>query len=156
MMKENLQIQLTTQSYLDTASCEIHFLGKGYDKKVRIEPILAQMLTLLATRQNTVSRADMIQAVWDGNEGVGHPAITRNVYKIRKIFEDHGLENPVDTLPKVGYRLKTPDPKKTFFRSRQKWLTMVLLLLLTLVSIKLIYPGVWTTIIHMLEHRLLH
>ncbi|QBF83851.1 DUF5050 domain-containing protein [Shewanella maritima] len=60
----------------------------------------------LTSEENIVSRADAIEQIWAGNQGVGEKGFTNSVWVIRKAFKDLGVEDEVFlTLPKVGYQL---------------------------------------------------
>ena len=150
------KIRLSPGVYLDEVSNEIHFQLNNEVKKSRVEPVVSEILKLLATSKGTVNREEMIAQIWDGNEGVGKTAITRNIYKIRKLFEDQGFSNPVETLPKIGYRLKSPIEGRTKKTSLKKGISIGLLVIISLLLIKLLFPGIWTMMIHFFEHRLTH
>lgn len=73
---------------------------------VSLEPRVMQVLVALARSPGAVlSRDDLIDSCWDGRI-VGDDAITRCVSALRKVGRDCGGAFEIETLAKVGYRLK--------------------------------------------------
>ena len=67
-----------------------------------------ELLVLLAQNaERTVSREEIIDAIWEGNDYVGGKGITNTVWALRQAFGDTA-ENPryIETIPKKGYRLR--------------------------------------------------
>lgn len=69
-----------------------------------------------------ISRKDLIDRIWLGNEYVGRSALTKNVWRLRRALK----ANPslshyyIETIPKQGYRLvvrRNKSIKKLFSRS---------------------------------------
>ena len=75
-----------------------------------------QVLEYLAKNGNRmVSRAELIENVWDGNAYVGEKAINNAVWRLRRTLGDHaGQPRYIETIPKTGYRLvQTPEFSQT-------------------------------------------
>lgn len=68
-----------------------------------------------AAYPNAVSRAELIDRVWDGNFLVGDRALTKEICLLREAFGDH-VRSPsiIRTLPRRGYALLKPlTPRRT-------------------------------------------
>jgi TolB-like protein/DNA-binding winged helix-turn-helix (wHTH) protein len=72
-----------------------------------IEPRVMEVLVVLAQAQGrVVSRDDLVEACW-GGRAVSEDAITRVISRIRRLSEaSQGADFLIETIPKVGYRLK--------------------------------------------------
>ena len=90
---------------------------------VRLEPKVMEVLTVLSGRSGrVVSRNDIIETVWPDVVVTEH-TLSRCIYQLRHELGKIGLEdsrdefNPIETLPKRGYRLlatvKTFRPYRT-------------------------------------------
>ena len=80
-------------------------LGCGC-RSQRLEPRVADVLTLLASRAGeVVTRNEILDAVWHGRVVVDE-SITRCISMIRKTLSDHRPYRFVETLPKRGYRVR--------------------------------------------------
>lgn len=75
----------------------------------RVEPrVMDVLLALVARAGRTVSRDELIEAVW-GHPNVSDEALSRCVSLVRKALgDDHGKPRFVETVPKRGYRLLQP------------------------------------------------
>jgi len=73
-----------------------------------LEPRIMQVLVALADAAGAVvSRDDLILRCWDGRI-VGEDAINRVIGRLRRLAEDSGgAAFTIETIPRVGYRLKT-------------------------------------------------
>ena len=77
-------------------------------RQIRLEPRVADVLTLLMLRVgNVVSRDELLKRCWPHNFVV-EESVTRCVSEIRKIFGDDRPYRYIETLPKRGYRLIAP------------------------------------------------
>ena len=78
----------------------------------QLEPRIMQVLVVLArSRGATVSRDDLIGCCWEGRI-VGEDAINRVIAKLRRLSEqDGGASFTIETIPRVGYRLWSPEPE---------------------------------------------
>ncbi|MEI9989522.1 MAG: LpqB family beta-propeller domain-containing protein [Rhizomicrobium sp.] len=78
-----------------------------------LEPRIMQVLVALADAGGAVvSRDDLIARCWEGRI-VGEDAINRAIGRLRRLSElDDGASFAIDTIPRIGYRLraKTPPP----------------------------------------------
>ncbi len=136
---------------MDANSNELVFNRKT---RVKIEPLSVKILTVLTLKNGIVAtRSELIERVWDGNEGVGNTALTKNIYKLRKIFQEHLKEDIIETIPTRGYRIQ-----QRKFLSYPSLSTSLLVKLgvaasiLTFIILKLTNPGMF----HMLSHRMTH
>lgn len=74
-----------------------------------IEPRLMQVLVALARARGAVlSREDLIHCCWAGL-AVGDDSISRAIFHLRRLGSDTGAFT-IETVPRVGYRLKDPSP----------------------------------------------
>jgi TolB-like protein len=79
------------------------------ERRETLEPRIMQVLVALARqRGEVVSRNDLILSCWGGRV-VGDDAIQRAVAGVRRLGEAHGAF-AVETVPRVGYRLKSSAP----------------------------------------------
>lgn len=78
--------------------------------EVRLEPRTMQVLTcLIDATGEPVTRATLMQTVW-GHEYVTEDALNRAVSRLRRtLAEELGAVAAIETIPKVGYRLRTAD-----------------------------------------------
>jgi DNA-binding winged helix-turn-helix (wHTH) protein len=79
---------------------------QGNGREIRLEPRLGDLLTYLTARQgDVVSRGELIDNIW-GDEG-SDEALTQAVARLRRSIKDLG-GNPdaIETLPKLGYRMR--------------------------------------------------
>ncbi|MCB0277975.1 MAG: winged helix-turn-helix domain-containing protein, partial [Calditrichaeota bacterium] len=106
-------IKLTDTINLAPSLNEIHYLGKnGKQQTVKIEHQLMQILLLLMDhREQLVAKELFIDSIWDGNQFIGEKALTKNIYKLRILFKEMGIDSQlqVHTIPKKGYRLLIND-----------------------------------------------
>lgn len=151
-MKPN-RLQISARAYLDLLTNELVFSRGDYEHRCRLEPLNIQLLEALINDGNAiVTREHLIAEVWDGNTGVGNKALTRNIYKLRKIFEKNGLGDLIETIPKKGYRVKVSKPKKHLKpRIYRKWV-LAAAVVVALVIMKLLIPG----LLHGFSHRMMH
>ncbi len=71
-----------------------------------LEPRVMRVLVALArTRGAILSRDDLIESCWDGVI-VGDDAINRCIGRLRKVAEASGDAFSIETVPRVGYRLR--------------------------------------------------
>ncbi len=127
-------------------------------KLVHLEPMPAKLLETIVRKNGKVAtRQELIDQIWFGNEGVGGKALTKNIYKLRKIFQEHLREELIRTIPKGGYQLVskvkiTEQPVHTINRSR-KWLNISIGAAIgILIILKIANPGFF----HMIQHGLMH
>jgi TolB-like protein/Tfp pilus assembly protein PilF len=74
-----------------------------------LQPRVMQVLIALAQAEGAVvSRDDLITSCWGGRV-VGEDAITLVMAKLRKLAARNGAAFTVETVPRVGYRLTTPE-----------------------------------------------
>ena len=81
---------------------------------------LNQVLQILINNDGLiVSRQDLIEQVWAGNEYIGHKALTHSVCKLRQYFSDLGeIGIRIVTVPKSGYLLIRADSLPSVNRFR--------------------------------------
>ncbi|HEY1614060.1 MAG TPA: winged helix-turn-helix domain-containing protein [Rhizomicrobium sp.] len=81
--------------------------GDGF--RETIDRRVMQVLVALArAKGKVVSRDDLIESCWDGVI-VGDEAINRCISRLRKAAEASGNAFSIETLSRVGYRLKVPE-----------------------------------------------
>ncbi|WP_207856514.1 winged helix-turn-helix domain-containing protein [Acanthopleuribacter pedis] len=89
--------------------------GESGEIKVPPKP-MALLFVLVARRGQPVSRAELIESIWEGNGYVGKRGVTDAIHRLRKVLDDRS-ETPryIETIPKTGYRLlvdAVPEPKE--------------------------------------------
>ena len=108
---------------------ELQFLtngSTGYYQAIKIENRLARILHVLLNNANEViSRNYFVEVIWEGNANVGNPALTKSVSSLRGVFKKHqpGSEHLIETIPKIGYRLKLEKKIKAPSRQNGFWPT---------------------------------
>lgn len=72
-----------------------------------LRPKIMQVLQLLAQNESQlVSREQLIEEVWEGNQYVGEKGITDAIWHLRKVLDQDEQNAPyIQTIPKKGYRL---------------------------------------------------
>ncbi|MGH6890365.1 MAG: winged helix-turn-helix domain-containing protein [Rhizomicrobium sp.] len=74
-----------------------------------VEPRVMQVLVALARAKGDIlTRDDLIESCWDGVI-VGEDAINRCIGRLRKLAETSGNAFSIETVPRVGYRLKAAE-----------------------------------------------
>ncbi len=118
----------------------------GPQQQVQLPARVFEVLQYLLQHQGrAVSRQELIQQIWAGNDAVGQKGLTNAIWQLRKAFEQAGAEQElILTIAKTGYELAvrpeavSPDHHSrlvtTQHRARQRiwWLVagaMVLLML---------------------------
>jgi len=81
-------------------------------REIPIPPkVMAVLVTLAENHGRLVTRSELIDAVWDGNEYVGENALNNAIWRVRQILGEAGDDNePIKTVPKTGYQL-VPEPR---------------------------------------------
>ncbi|HET9230981.1 MAG TPA: winged helix-turn-helix domain-containing protein [Vitreimonas sp.] len=89
------------------AALEVEVDGKAE----RLEPRVMQVLVALAEAEgDVVARGDLLARCW-GGAAVGDDAVNRVIQRLRKLSQsDGGRSFTVQTIPRVGYRLKSEAP----------------------------------------------
>jgi DNA-binding winged helix-turn-helix (wHTH) protein len=98
----------------------------------RLEPKAAQVLVILASADGgIVSRASLLDGAWGSASG-SDEALTQAVAQIRRLFQELGEDDPIETLAKRGYRLRarlasdsSPAVAQTERRSIGIWLVIL-------------------------------
>jgi len=71
-----------------------------------VQPRVMQVLVALARAKGAViSRKDLIDACWSGLS-VSEDSINQSIAKVRRIAELGGREFDIETIPRIGYKLK--------------------------------------------------
>lgn len=83
----------------------------------RLEPRVMQVLVALSQAEGrVVSRDDLIARCWNGRV-VGEDAINRAMGQLRKLARsDNGASFVLETIPRVGYRLRPVTPRPATHR----------------------------------------
>lgn len=150
---KSTHIKIAHNVFLDSASSEFIFIRETGIEYIRVQPLVADLMAIIAAGNNSlVSRNELIDKVWDGNEGVGNKALTRNIYKIRKVFEAQGLKNPIETIPKRGYRLRPFNSTRASKRNIRKHWAVAAAVLLALMIMNIAEPGAVHELMSVLGH----
>ncbi|CCQ10106.1 hypothetical protein PALB_9710 [Pseudoalteromonas luteoviolacea B = ATCC 29581] len=77
------------------------------EKRITVQPKVMELLSLLANRYPAVvSRTELIDELWAGNEAVGEKALTNTIWQMRQLFSQPQCEiQVVETIRKKGYKL---------------------------------------------------
>lgn len=145
--------RISDRVYLNSLSNELIFLTKSGENKVRIEPVVVQLLhTLAQATGSVVSRKELISQVWDGKQGVGEKALRQNINKLRKVFRQNGWKHAIETIPQKGYRLKTSSCKlkKPFLN---KTVAIIAVAILGFIFLKIAFPEMGQALHHELTSR---
>jgi DNA-binding winged helix-turn-helix (wHTH) protein/TolB-like protein len=95
-------------------------VGLDGDEPTNVEPRVMQVLVALwRNAGDVVSRERLIAVCWDGRV-VGDDAINSCVAKVRRIGESYGVF-AVDTVPRVGYCLRSRGPTPAAARKSRLW-----------------------------------
>src|SRR5438552_4047004 len=70
--------------------------------------VMQVLVALARARGGVVSRDDLIESCWDGIV-VGDDAINNCISRLRKAAETSGSVFSIETIPRVGYRLRIPE-----------------------------------------------
>jgi DNA-binding winged helix-turn-helix (wHTH) protein/TolB-like protein len=98
-------------------------------KREILEPRVMQVLVALASRRGEiVTRDDLIDQCWDGR-AVGDDAINRCTGRLRRLAEDFGGFE-LETVARVGYRLKELGEAPAASRRKWIWLALVAVLVI--------------------------
>ncbi len=87
-----------------------HTVNDG-SRETAIPPkVMAVLVVLAENHGRLVTRSELIDIVWDGNEYVGENALNNAIWRVRQILgESGGDDEPIKTVPKTGYQL-VPEP----------------------------------------------
>lgn len=140
---------MNTQQPFSIGNCQISaFENKLFcaDKACILQPKFIELLTyLVACYPNAVSREQLIENVWDGNQYVGEKALTNAIWHLRKSFKELDPDNTyIETLRKTGYRLVQkpimPNAQNSINTSstRPKYIFAVVMAIVVL-----LFAGVW-------------
>ena len=81
--------------------------GEGWQETID-RRVMQVLVALARVKGKVVSRDDLIESCWDGVI-VGDEAINRCISRLRKAAEASGNAFSIETLSRVGYRLKVPE-----------------------------------------------
>lgn len=72
-----------------------------------MRPKVLQVLRYLARNfEDTVTREELVESVWDGNHYIGDRGLTDAIWQLRKVLDCDPKYAPyIETIPKSGYRL---------------------------------------------------
>lgn len=129
---------------------EIRYVQAGQWKVLKIEPLTMKLLEYLLQHKGSVCTKDeLIANIWQGNQEVGKPALRKNIYKLRSVLAETGMQHIIHTIPKEGYRLEDDGSSHKRMRFKKNKLPyLVAILIVALVILKIVFPGI--------IHRLLH
>ena len=91
-----------------------HTVADGSSETAIPPKVMAVLAMLAENHGRLVTRRELIDTVWDGNEYVGENALNNAIWRVRQILGEVG-ENGEDgeaikTVPKTGYQL-LPEPR---------------------------------------------
>ena len=115
----------------------------GEKQTINIENQLMKLLVLMVNnRGQLVTKEKFIDEIWDGNHHVGEQALTRNIFKLRELFKNHGVEDSIqiETIPKKGYRIIIREKKNSILLQKR---SVFLLIIIPVIVIAVI--GLWQT-----------
>jgi Tol biopolymer transport system component/DNA-binding winged helix-turn-helix (wHTH) protein len=109
-------------------------------KVIDLPPKVVQVwLHLVENQTRTVTRNELIESIWKGNQLVGERALTQVIWQLRKSFKDTGFEDEIiQTIPKIGYRLAgepTTAKKKSVPVQKYAILSVLVTALLIVISV---------------------
>ncbi|MCL1036954.1 winged helix-turn-helix transcriptional regulator [Shewanella submarina] len=88
---------------VDLSDNSICFEGQ---EKLSLQPKFIEVLAQLALGYpGVVTREQLIESVWDGNEYVGSKALTNAIWHLRQQLEPLSQDTVIETVRKAGYRL---------------------------------------------------
>jgi len=87
-----------------------HTVNDG-SRETAIPPkVMAVLVALAENHGRLVTRSELIDTVWDGNEYVGENALNNAIWRVRQILGESGEDGEaIKTVPKTGYQL-LPEP----------------------------------------------
>ncbi len=90
---------------LNPKSCEVTKNGEP----VQLSPIDYALLEFLMRHPEEVFSSDsLLERVWDSDKDATAEALRTSVKRIRKKLDDEGVESIIETVHRVGYKLKRP------------------------------------------------
>lgn len=108
-MNKSEQVYRVEHIIIDAFQLEIRCTKTDTIIAVQQKP-LEVLNYLISHHPRLVTRAELIEKVWDGNGYVGDKALTNAIWQLRSVFEQLGLSNFIETVRKRGYRLTiTPE-----------------------------------------------
>lgn len=120
----NTSIKITETISLLTDENLLLTRKKKEIRSIRIEPQLTEILReLIQFKNQVITKQHLIDHIWDGNVFVGGNALRKNIYKLRALIKDYGLEQEISivTIPKKGYKLLIHKSGSTLFMGPKKW-----------------------------------
>ncbi len=63
-------------------------------------------ITLIQHRNELLTREQLIQRVWNGNQLIGDYGLTHSICKLRQIIRHYELNVEIITIAKAGYLMK--------------------------------------------------
>lgn len=88
---------------VDVTDNSLCFVGQD---KLSLQPKFIEVLAQLAKGYpEVVTREQLIETVWDGNEYVGSKALTNAIWHLRQHLTPLGQDTVIETVRKTGYRL---------------------------------------------------
>ena len=102
------KIKLTSKVSLLAPTNEMVIYENREKITVKLENQLMAILLLLYKYKGALVEKELfIEEIWKKNYLTGEKALTKNIFKLRKIIRDHRVDNEfyIETIPKKGYRL---------------------------------------------------
>ena len=107
-MKLSSQLQKVEMKSLNSDKLRLdvtrnRIIANGNEIELPSKAIQVLYLLMIKSKQ-TVSREELIELVWNGNELIGEKALTHTVWQIRKALNEPDTATFIETIPKIGYR----------------------------------------------------
>lgn len=80
-------------------------LHKQHGEIVVRPKVMHVLQVLLAKQGGLVTREQLVDEVWDGNQYVGERGVNDAIWQLRKTLDQDELAPYIETIPKKGYRL---------------------------------------------------
>ncbi len=107
MSRNFTEIAENTRIRLDPSLLTLYWNGQEHKLRPKTFAVLEH---LLANRHRTLSKDELLQAVW-GETAVTGDVLVQSITELRRILDASGDQPKVLlTVPRVGYRLLLPDP----------------------------------------------
>ena len=132
--------------------CNACTLSSADGTTVSLRVKVLQVLVVLAEHEGRlVSRKQLIDLVWQGNEYTGVKGVTDTISELRRLFaEDLADPRYIATVPKAGYRLiatvravDASQPSKS--AATVRWVSLLAVALIAAIGLVWLWPGIATT-----------
>ena len=141
MIEKNIQIDdiqpfKLGKWFVDPKSLSMTAADKSHQLRIKVFQVL---IMLVNARGGAVSRQELIDAIWNGHQEVGTPALNTAIWQLRKIITDNDNLELIKTIPKQGYQLmldvepSESDNLSNTEQTKPHWFAKVLTTLFTVI-----------------------